>query len=142
MTGKRGNYQEHIVNPFQLTLVKLPRIDSTFKADIEKSYLSYAYKDALILGGSYSFIFNNQKIKKSKDFWFLRINTEASGNLLNMAAKLAGVNKAGGSYKILGLPFAQYVRTDFDLRYNYLFNDVSSIVYRGFFWCRNTLWQF
>ena len=129
---KAGNYQEHIVNPIQLTLVKLPRIDSTFAADIEKSYLSYAYKDALILGGGYSFIFNNQKIKNSKDYWFLRINTEASGNLISLAAKLTGANKTGGSYKIMGLPFAQYIRTDFDLRYNYLFNDVSSIVYRAF----------
>jgi outer membrane protein assembly factor BamA len=33
----------------------------------------------------------------------------------------------------LGLPFAQYVRADIDLRYNFKINDVSSIVYRGFF---------
>jgi outer membrane protein assembly factor BamA len=32
----------------------------------------------------------------------------------------------------LGQPFAQYVRGDIDLRYNYKFNDLSSIVYRGF----------
>jgi outer membrane protein assembly factor BamA len=49
-----------------------------------------------------------------------------------MAAKLSGANKIGGSYKFLGQPFAQYVRTDVDLRYNYLFNNVSSIVYRAF----------
>ena len=30
-------------------------------------------------------------------------------------------------------PFAQYIRTDLDVRYNYRFNDVGSIVYRGFF---------
>ena len=34
---------------------------------------------------------------------------------------------------LFGQPFAQYVRTDIDLRYNYKFNDVSSIVYSGFF---------
>jgi outer membrane protein assembly factor BamA len=129
---KAGNYQEHIVNPIQLTLVKLPTIDSTFAARIAKSYLAYAYKDALILGGSYSFIFNNQNVKKSKDYWFLRINTEASGNLLNMAAKLSGAKKVGGSYQILGQPFAQYVRADADLKYNYMFNEMSSIVYRAF----------
>lgn len=129
---KAGNYQQHIINPIQLTLVKLPRIDSIFAANIEFTYLKYAYKDALILGGNYSFIYSNQKIKNSKDYWFLRINAEASGNLPGLAAKLAGANKTDGSYKIMGLPFAQYIRTDFDLRYNYLFNDVSSIVYRAF----------
>ena len=73
----------------------------------------------LILGGNYSFIFNNQKIKKSRDYWFLRINAETSGNMLAMAEKLAGAKKTEMvAYHILGQPFAQYVRTDFDLRYN------------------------
>ena len=94
----------------------------------------------LILGGSYSFIFNNQSIKNSRDFWFLRWNTEASGNFLSAIYKLSGANKIKPDegdttkvYYLLGQPFAQYVKSDIDLRYNYRFNDVSSIVYRGFF---------
>ena len=131
---KAGNYQEHIVNPIQFDLIKLPFIDLAFAAKIESSsYLAYSYKDVMILGGSYSYIFNNQKIKKSKDFWFLRINAEAAGNLLEVAKKLTGASKTEGSYTILAQPFAQYIRSDFDLRYNYIFNDVSSIVYRAFF---------
>jgi hypothetical protein len=132
---KAGNYQEHIVNPLQLNIVKLPpeSIDSAFAARIESSsYLAYSYKDVLILGGNYSFIFNNQKIQKARDYWFLRINTEASGNMLAMASKLSGAKKIEGSYNFLGQPFAQYVRTDFDLIYNLILNDASSIVYRGF----------
>ena len=96
------------------------------------SYLAYSYKDVLIFGGNYSYIFNNQKIQKSRDYWFLRINAEASGNMLALVGKLAGAKKTDDTYNILGLPFAQYVRTDFDLRYNYIISDVSSIVYRGF----------
>ena len=132
---KAGNYQEHIVNPLQLNIVKLPpgSIDSAFAASISSTYQANSYKDVMILGGNYSFIFNNQKIQKSRDYWFLRINAEASGNMLSLVEKLTGAKKTDGTYKILGLPFAQYVRTDFDLRYNYILNDVSSIVYRGFF---------
>jgi len=133
---KAGNYQEHIVNPLQLNVVKLPpeSIDSAFAARIESSsYLAYSYKDVMILGGNYSFIFNNQQIKKSRDYWFLRINAEASGNLLSLIGKLSGAKTdSTGSYKFFGQPFAQYVRTDFDLRYNLIINDVSSVVYRGF----------
>jgi hypothetical protein len=104
--------------------------------------------DVLILGGNYSFIYNNQKIKNSKDFWFLRINTETSGNFLLAMYKLANATKLADnpignagpfytdsfyrSYHLFGQPFAQYVRADIDLRYNYKFNNVSSIVYRGF----------
>ncbi len=132
---KAGNYQEHMINPLQLNIIKLPpgSIDSSFAARIESSpYLAGAYRDIMILGGNYSFIFNNQIIKKSHDYWFLRINTEASGNLLALAGKLAGMQKTDGSYYIFGQPFAQYVRADIDVRYNVILNDVSSIVYRGF----------
>ncbi|MCX6325322.1 MAG: BamA/TamA family outer membrane protein [Bacteroidia bacterium] len=130
---KAGNYQKHIINPLQFSVVRLLSIDSAFAANIESSsYLAYSYKDVMILGGNYSFIFNNQKIMKSRDYWFFRINAEASGNMLALAEKLTGAKKTDGSYNILGQPFAQYVRTDFDLRYNIILNDVSSIVYRGF----------
>ena len=138
---KAGNYLEHIFNPIQFNIVRLPRIDSVYAATIlSSSYQASSYKDVLILGGSYSFIFNNQSIKNSRDFWFLRWNTEASGNFLSAIYKLSGANKIKPDegdttkvYYLLGQPFAQYVKSDIDLRYNYRFNDVSSIVYRGFF---------
>ena len=132
---KASNYQEHIINPLQLNIIKLPpgSIDSIFAAMIESSvFQTNAYKDILILGGNYSFIFNNQSIKKSRDYWFLRLNTETAGNLPSLVSKLSGMEKTDGSYNIFGQPFAQYVRADIDIRYNVIFNDVSSIVYRGF----------
>jgi outer membrane protein assembly factor BamA len=132
---KAGRYQEHIINPLQLNIVKLPpeSIDSAFAAEIESSsYLAYSYKDVLIFGGSYSYIFSDQQIRKSNDYWFIRINAETAGNMLSLIKQISGAEKVDGSYNVLGQPFAQYVRTDIDARYNYLFNDVSSIVYRGF----------
>ncbi len=128
-----NNYQTHIVNPVQLNLIKLDSIDPTFKARIDSSsYLAYSYRDVMILGGSYSFIFNNQKIQKSRDYWFFRLNAEVSGNMLSMVSRLVGLKKTEGSYNIFGQPFAQYFRADMDLRYNIVLNDVSSAVYRGF----------
>ena len=131
---KSGFYKEHIVNPLQMNLVNVLSIDPVFRARIDSSsYQAFSYRDVLILGGSYSFIFNNQKIKNSKDYWFLRINAEAAGNILGLAEKLANGNKnADSTYHILGQPFAQYIRSDIDLRYYYKFNDASSIAYRAF----------
>jgi outer membrane protein assembly factor BamA len=126
-------YRTHIVNPIQLNLVRLFSIDSAFQATIESSsYLAYSYRNVMILGGNYSFIFNNQKIQKSRDYWFIRLNAEASGNLLSVVSKLAGVTSKEGSYNVFGQPFAQYIRSDIDIRYNVIVNDVSSFVYRGF----------
>jgi hypothetical protein len=150
---KAGNYQQHILNPVMFNIVKLPSINKDYLERIlSSSYQASAYKDVLILGSGYSFIYNNQSIKNSKDFWFLRINTEIAGNLLSIYNKLASRQKVIDStgfgtthvpgqvvdtivsktYHVLGQPFAQYIRTDLDLRYNYRFNNVSSIVYRGF----------
>jgi len=150
---KAGNYQEHILNPFQFNIVKLPKIDSAFLLGIQtSSYQASAYMDVLILGGNYSFIYNNHSIKNSRDYWYLRLNGETSGNILYAAYTLSGAHKKpditipanvtyihpgsnpiDSSYHFLGQPFAQYVRADIDLRYNYRFNNVSSVVYRGFF---------
>ncbi len=145
---KTSNYKEHIFNPIQFNIVKLPFIDPVFKAMILSStYQTGSYTEVLILGGNYSFIFNNQKIKNSRDYWFLRVNAETSGNFLSTIYNLSGARKDSSavqkdlsgsqkivnSYHFLGQPFAQYVRTDIDIRYNYKFNNVGSIVYRGFF---------
>ena len=130
---KSGVYHEHIINPLQLNVIKLGRIDPAFAKRIETSvYQAAAFRDVLILGGNYSYIFSNRLIKKSRDYWFLRFNTEASGNLLSLVANIAGTEKRDSSYHIFGQPFAQYVRADVDIRYNVILNDVSSIVYRGF----------
>ncbi len=136
---KAGEYQTHMVNPLQLNLVKIPTIDPDYyKNVIEKSsYLINSYKDVMILGGTYSYIFNNQKIKKSKDYWFLRFNAEAAGNLLRTIKKVSGAEMKSDAtfshFNIFRLPFAQFIRTDVDIRYNRIVNDVSSVVYRGFF---------
>jgi outer membrane protein assembly factor BamA len=132
-TWNGNSLTTHIVNPLQLNFVNLLRIDPDFKARIDSSsYLASSYRDVLIIGGSYSFIFNNQKIKNKRNYWFVRINAETAGNLPTLASRIAGAKKTDNSYYILGQPFAQYVRADIDIRYTTKINDLSSIVYRGF----------
>jgi len=131
-TWNGNTYNTHIVNPIQFNLIKMKDIDSVFEARIKTSYLAYSYRDVMILGGGYSYIFNNQKIQKSRHYWFLRVNAETSGNMLDLAGRIAGLERRNDSLTIFGQSFAQYVRADADLRYNAIINDASSIVYRGF----------
>ena len=122
-------------------MVKIPFIDPGYYADViqKSTYLMNSYKDVLIAGGSYSFIFNNQKLKKARSSWFIRYNAEAAGNLLYSLKKLTKSDTItdpitlSSHYNILGQPFAQFFRTDLDVRFYRIINDVSSIVYRGFF---------
>jgi len=76
----------------------------------------------LIFGGNYSFIFNNQKIKKIDRLLFLRVNAEAAGNMLEVAENLTGA-KTDGAIIFWVSHLHQYVRSDMDLRYNSFLND-------------------
>jgi len=130
---RAGNYQSHIINPLLLNFINLQKIDEEFRERLQSSFQAFSYRDVLILGGGYSFIFNNQKLQKSMDYWFMRVNTEMAGNLTYLIGKIAGGRQDNeGNYTLFKQPYAQYVRMDIDLRYNYSFNEVSSIVYRGF----------
>ncbi len=131
---KGNRFTDHSVYPLQLNVVKLPFIDPGFEARIDtSSYLAYSYKDVFVLGGNYIYIFNNQNIKKSRDYWFIKFAGELAGNMMSLGYLTAGADTAeGGSYRIFGQPFAQYARADADIRYNRQLNEVSSVVYRTF----------
>ncbi|MDX2413576.1 MAG: BamA/TamA family outer membrane protein [Bacteroidales bacterium] len=130
---RSGNYTLHNVNPVQFNVVRLPYIDPDFEMDIDtSSYLAFSYKDIMILGGNYTYIFNNQNINKARSSWYLKFNGELAGNLLASAYGLSGRSKVDGSYEIFNQSFAQYVRADIDIRYNRNLNNVSSMVYRAF----------
>jgi len=131
----RGNrFTQHTVYPLQLNVVNLPFIDPDFEMSIDTtSYLAYSYKDVFLLGGNYIYVFNNQNIKKSRDYWFIKLTGELAGNLMALGYRVAGPEiTEDGTYEIFGQPFAQYARADVDMRYNRRLNEVSSIVYRGF----------
>jgi outer membrane protein assembly factor BamA len=71
-------------------------------------------------------------IQRSKDHTYLKFNFETAGNLLNIGSRIANADKTDDSYTLFRQQYAQFVKTDIDLRYNRVINDVSSIVYRGF----------
>ena len=129
-----GSYNEHFVNPLQFNIVSLERIDSVFYSQISaSSYVAYAYQDVLILGGSYSYIFNNQLTNRTQDHWFVRWNFETAGNLLRAYNRISNSDKSDATtHQFINQPFAQYVKTDVDIRYNHIVNPAASMVYRGF----------
>ena len=130
---KAGNYTNHSVNPIQVNIVNLPYLEESFEQRIDTStYLAFSYKDIFIVGGNYTYVFNNQNIKKSRDYWYVKINGELAGNLLAGLNMVLGSDKVDNSYEVLGQPYAQYLKGDIDIRYNSRINDASSVAYRLF----------
>jgi len=130
---KGNRFTNHDFNPLFLDVVNLPYIDPSYKLRIDtSSYLAYSYRDVMVLGGNYNFVFNDQMIKKSKDYWFIRLGFDAAGNILSLAYNLAKVEKVDDSYNLFGQPFAQYIKGEADISYHYKINEASSAVYRLF----------
>jgi len=128
-----GNkYNKHILRLIELNAVKLPYVTQDFKEYIEKTLLSSSYENHLVSVTNYSFIFNNQDIKKNKDFYYFRLNSELSGNILSAISEISNSKTNNGSYEIFGLPYSQFVKLDFDFRYYQILNETNNFVYRIF----------
>lgn len=129
---EESKVKRHIFRLVEINAVKLPFVTDNFKTYIEKTLLSSSYENHVVSVTSYSFIYNNQDIKKNSDFNYLRVNTELSGNLLTTINSLSDAPKVDGSYQIMGLPYSQYFKADIDFRYYQILNETNNFVYRIF----------
>lgn len=70
---------------------------------------------------------NNSGIGNS---YTIRFNFESAGNLLYAVAKLGGMKKnASGEYTLLNIPFAQYLKGDFDFAKNLVIDNRNSLAF-------------
>jgi hypothetical protein len=95
--------------------------------------LKEQYSDHLIAGINISMIYDNQKIKSSTSFDYIRLNFETSGNFLYGIEEMFGIPKTSeGYYKIFGVRYSQFVRINLDYRhYFHLYNPDNIIAIRG-----------
>lgn len=122
--GVQQQRSQHRIDLLDINYLYMPSIDQTFKEDYlekdENYILKYNYEDRFIVRTGYSYIYNsagralmnNSGIGNS---YTIRLNFESAGNLLYAVAKLGGMKKnASGEYTLLNIPFAQYLKGDFD----------------------------
>ncbi len=129
---KGNRFLSHLVNPIELNLVKIPYKSPEFTKWLEGKYIAYSYQPHLVTVSSYSLIFNNQNLQKKTDFTYLRFNIESAGNILYSAYRLSDLKKGEGHYQLFNTDFAQYIKSDIDLRYYDILDVNSSLVYRVF----------
>lgn len=96
--------------------------------------LIHSYENQLIVSMGYNFSYNsaNDKTKTSKNrnTYSIRVNLEESGNILQLASKIIHKNpREGDNYMLANLPFAQYVKGDFDFTQNLRIDYRNSIVF-------------
>ena len=98
------------------------------------SILIKSYEDQLIVRMGYTFTYNSanqaQVNASGRSFYSLRFNIEESGNLLYGISKLVNQETKGNKgYVIANIPFAQYVKMDFDFAENLKIDNRNSLVF-------------
>ncbi len=123
----------HYFSPIKISAVKIDPSDE-FKLrlnTIKDPFLKYSYTNHILIGLNYQLTFDKQRTNARKDHIYIKWNIEQSGNLTRMIFGLTNAPKDSiGSYEILGIRFAQFVKTDIDFRYKINFNKSSQLVYR------------
>lgn len=130
----RKNMQ-HFFFPIELNLVKMDITNDDFRNLIERydRRVQYQYTDHLVMDMSYTFIFSDKDPDKIKKHNYFRWNVEIAGNLFYLISKIGQhPQNSNGQYEIFGIPYAQYVRTDFDYRCYLPLSRRQTLVLRGF----------
>ncbi len=125
--------KRHILTLADLNLVKVfptPEFKKEL-AEVQNERLRDQYTDHLISATRYSFVFNNQDLRKMNNFIFFRGNLESSGNILNLANNVLATPKdPEGYHTLFNIRYTQYVRTDIDFRYYFMLQPEYSLVFR------------
>ena len=136
-TGKKNG--QHRFDMLNVNYVYVPWKSEAFKkylanlSDIN-SILTKSYEDQLIVHLAYSFVYNSagKDVQKriNRNSYSLRVNLEESGNLLYACSKLVNSTpKADKGFVIANIPFAQYVKGDFDFTKNFYIDPKNSFAF-------------
>ena len=129
----RGNrYVTHSVYPIDISLINTPVLADDFRNWLEGTYLYYSYLPHFITDQRYRMVYTNQKLNKTSDFQYVRFGFETAGNIMYGLYRLIGDPANDAVLQLFGVDYAQYVRTDIDIRHYDYRGDEQSLVYRAF----------
>lgn len=130
---------QHRIDLINIGFLYLPSISERFKEDYinkgQNQVLQYNYQDRLIINMGYSFHYNsvggavvNNTIASNS--YSIRFNLESAGNIMYALSKAADIRKnSNGEYAILGIPYAQYVKAEFDFAQNIRMDRRNSLAF-------------
>lgn len=117
----------------------MPWIDPDFRETYlnqDKNYiLQYNYNDRFIVRTGYSYTYNSggQSLINNTlvgNSYSIRLNFESAGNALYTIAKMIRLKKnEDGEYTLLNIPFAQYLKGDFDFAKNIIIDNRNSLAF-------------
>ncbi len=128
---KKNKKLSYLLSPFVLNFVNIyptPAFEEILEEETNKR-LKEQYSDHFILGISGSIIYDNQKVKKSHNFDYIRLDFESSGNALYALQSMVHAQKSDeGFYRMFGVPYSQYFKIKVDYRHYYHFSEADNVL--------------
>lgn len=132
-------YSRHHFELLDVNYVYVPWKSDNFRKYLENltdrsSILIKSYEDQLIVRMGYNYIYNSAnhraKTSRKRNSHSIRISVEEAGNLLYAASKAIHRSpKADKGYVMANIPFAQYIKGDFDFAKNWNIDNRNSLVF-------------
>lgn len=112
-----NRFVSHQLTPIVINYLQLGNRSDLFNSILDENpFLKRSFEQQFIAGLSYSFYYNEMGETRKKGRLNFNFNFEMAGNTLGLIA----MNQTNDSVRnILGIPYAQYVKADIDLSYNY-----------------------
>lgn len=129
---------QHRIDLIDISYLFLPWISEQFKNDYIKDdnyILKYNYDNRLIVRMGYTYSYNSLGGKLvnntiASNSYSIRTGFESAGNILYGISKLTNMHKnEDNEYAILGIPYAQYVKADFDFAKNIVIDHRNSFAF-------------
>lgn len=125
----------HQLFPIDINSVKI-NPDSSFLVILNQfnRRVKEQYSDHLVFALKYSFIYSNQYQSERKSYSYARLNVESVGNSISAYNAIAKSPKnENNQYLLFGIPYANYISTDLDLRHYYRFSEQTTLAMRSSF---------
>ena len=125
---------QHYLNPLEVNFVNIYNESDSFLvriSNLQDKLLANTFAPHLTTTTNYTYIFSNQKLNKKGNFSYFKARLESSGNILRgiMAAAQAPKD-TNNSYRILNIPFSQYLKYEVDYRKYWQVTNFSQLVFR------------
>jgi outer membrane protein assembly factor BamA len=111
------------------------RLDPEFRlrlGTVDSLLVARIFTDHLLTASRFGFVYNNRNNRKGDHWWFVRANLfETSGNLHRLVrTTLDPGRNRDTAYRLLGVNYFQYLRSELDVRYNIEFDENNAAVFR------------
>ncbi len=126
--------KRHFLNPFELNFVNVFRSKqfSNLLLGINDQFLLNSFTSNVIPNLSYTFIYSDFRNENDNSI-FLRVNGQIGGTTFYIGSRILNAPQDSlGRYSFTNIPFAQFIRAEYDFRYTIVLNPGNRLVYRVF----------